>query len=55
MPRDEVPLEDIRNAARRALSYVQGMSHRAFLEDNKTKAATLYELVIMGEAATRLQ
>jgi hypothetical protein len=54
MQRDEVPLEDIRNAARRASSYIEGMSRGAFLEDNKTKAATLYELVIMGEAATRI-
>jgi uncharacterized protein with HEPN domain len=30
------------------------MSRQAFLVDNKTKAATLYELMIMGEAASRV-
>src|ERR1700674_5122925 len=54
MRRDEVPIEDIRNAARRALSYIEAMSRRAFLADNKTRAATLYEIAIMGEAASRV-
>ncbi len=54
MRHDEVPLDDILNAARRATSYIAGMSHHAFLRDAKTRAAVLFELVIMGEAASRV-
>lgn len=54
MQRDEVALEDIRNAARRAVSYVEGMNRAEFEADDKTKAAVVRELTIMGEAATRL-
>src|SRR5262245_23699016 len=54
MRRDEVSLEDIRNAARRARSYIEDMTRTKFLTDDKTKAAVVRELEIMGEAASRL-
>lgn len=54
MRRDEGSLEDIRNAARRCRAYVEGMSRAEFLADDKTRAAVVRELEIMGEAASRL-
>ncbi len=54
MHRDEVPVEDIRQDAVRAQSYLHGMSRADFLADNKTKAAVVRELEIMGEAASRV-
>lgn len=54
MRRDEVSLEDIRNAAKRAIAYAKGMTRAQFLSDDKTKAAVVREMEIMGEAATRI-
>ena len=54
MRRDEVSLEDIRLAAGRARSYVAGMARAEFLADDKTKAAVVREIEIMGEAASRI-
>lgn len=54
MRRDEVSLEDIRNAARRATGYVRGMTRAEFLADDKTKAAIVREMEIIGEAAQRV-
>jgi uncharacterized protein with HEPN domain len=53
MRRDDVSLTDMLNAARRAASYVKGMTRDAFLLDDRTKAAVVREMEIMGEAATR--
>lgn len=54
MRRDEVSLEDIRNAASRAIGYTRGMARDQFLSDDKTKAAVVREMEIMGEAASRI-
>ncbi|HET6387285.1 MAG TPA: HepT-like ribonuclease domain-containing protein [Armatimonadota bacterium] len=54
MLRDETCLDDVRNAARRSLSYVEGMTRAEFLADDKTKAAVVRELEIMGEGASRV-
>jgi uncharacterized protein with HEPN domain len=54
MRRDEVSLADMRNAARRASGYIQGMTRAAFIVDDRTKAAVVREMEIMGEAAARI-
>ena len=54
MRRDEVSLTDMRNAARRALDYVNGMTRDEFVTDQRTKAAVVREMEIMGEAAVRI-
>jgi uncharacterized protein with HEPN domain len=41
-------------AARLAGSYVEGMSKDAFLADTRTQQAVIMNLLIIGEAATRL-
>jgi uncharacterized protein with HEPN domain len=41
-------------AARLACSYVDGMNKEQFLADTKTQQAVIMNLVIIGEAATRM-
>jgi uncharacterized protein with HEPN domain len=41
-------------AARLALSYVEGMDGQGFAADRRTQQAVIMNLVIVGEAATRL-
>jgi uncharacterized protein with HEPN domain len=50
----EALLLDITLAAKRLASYVQGMTREQFLADDKTKAATVREIEIIGEACARL-
>jgi len=50
----ETLLIDIVSAARRLASYVDGMTREQFLADDKTKAAVVREMEIIGEAANRL-
>ena len=47
-------LEHISDSARLARSYVEGMSAEDFLVDARTQQAVVMNLVIIGEAATRL-
>ena len=54
MPRDEVTLLDIAQACRSILEFIGGMDREAFLEDLKTRSATLHQLMILGEATKRL-
>jgi uncharacterized protein with HEPN domain len=54
MPRDDVPLRDIANAARLVAEFVQGLDKSAFDVDWKTRSAVLYQLTVIGEAAKRL-
>src|SRR5437879_2656098 len=54
MRRDEVSLTDMQNAARRASGYISGMTRSAFMADDRTKAAVVREMEIMGEAAVRI-
>ena len=44
-------LADIVEAAEAVLRYVSGLSREAFLTDEKVRSATLYKLIIIGEAA----
>ena len=54
MPRDEVVLQDILNAARLVMDFIQGYDKPTFLEDWKTRSAVLYQLTVIGEAVKRL-
>lgn len=52
MPRDiDVYLEDMLDAATRALEYTSGMDRQAFFEDFRTQDAVLRNLEVIGEAA----
>lgn len=42
------------DATRLACSYVEGMDAEAFLDDARTQQAIVLNLVVIGEAATRL-
>ena len=47
-------LEHIRQAATTACAYVEGMSKADFLADTRTQQAVVMNLIIIGEAATKL-
>jgi len=47
-------LTHILDAALKATSYVEGMSKDQFLSDDRTQQAVILNLVIIGEAATKL-
>lgn len=47
-------LEDIRTAARKAQTFVAGITFAAFLTDEKTAFAVVRALEIIGEAARRI-
>ena len=47
-------IEHIRKAATQACSYVDGMSKAEFLADTKTQQAVILNLIVIGEAATKL-
>lgn len=47
-------LQHIRQAATDACGFVSGMSKDAFLADKRTQQAVILNLVIIGEAATRI-
>ena len=47
-------LEDIREAAQAARSFVEGMDREAFVADRKTVFAVVRALEIVGEAAKRV-
>lgn len=47
-------LEHILEAVDLALSYVEGMDQQTFLRDRKTQQAVIYNIVIIGEAASRI-
>lgn len=47
-------LDHIAQAARQACSYVEGMDSQTFLADPRTQPAVVLNLIIIGEAATRL-
>jgi uncharacterized protein with HEPN domain len=52
--RDRTALRDIRRACQLILRFSEGEPLRSFHSDAKFQAATLYEFIIMGEAAKRL-
>ena len=47
-------LDQMFEAARRARSYVEGMSKDAFLADTRTQEAVVLNLLVIGETATKL-
>lgn len=54
MSRDREYAVDILAAARLALSYVENVTHEAFMDDTMRQDAVVRELLIIGEAAKRL-
>ena len=54
MPRDEVTLSDMAKACRAIAEFLQGIDRETFLEDRKTRSATLHQLLVLGEATKRL-
>jgi uncharacterized protein with HEPN domain len=53
-PHDQEIIVDIVLAARGVLAFTGEVDEQAFSEDHKTQAATIHELLVMGEAAKRL-
>lgn len=47
-------IEHMRHAAALALSYTEGMAQDDFLDDTRTQQAVVMNLIIIGEAATKL-
>ncbi|MBI4263755.1 MAG: DUF86 domain-containing protein [Acidobacteria bacterium] len=45
---------DMLEAARRAETFVEGMTEAAFLDDIKTQSAVLHQLTVLGEAVRRV-
>jgi len=54
MRRDDVTLLDVEKAGRLVVTFVQGLTKDAFLDDIKTQSSVLYQLTVMGEAVKRL-
>jgi len=54
MPRDEAYLLDILIAARKALTFVEGMTWEAFAESELHQSAVIRLLEIIGEAAAHV-
>jgi len=55
-PREwRVRLDDMVQAAERALGYVQGLTYEQFAADCKTVDAVSYAIVVLGEAASALK
>ena len=54
MLRDEASLLDILKAARLAIEFKGALDRSNFLDDSKTQAAVLHELLVIGEAVKRL-
>ena len=51
---DPVNLEYIEIAARECLVFVENLDFDEFFNDRKTRAATVWQISVMGEAANRL-
>lgn len=47
-------LDHMLEAARQSCSYVEGLSKDEFLADKRTQQAVILNLVIIGEAATKV-
>jgi uncharacterized protein with HEPN domain len=52
--RDRASLLDIARAAQKVLQYKGNMDKIAFLADDKTQSAIVFQLLIIGEAVKRL-
>jgi uncharacterized protein with HEPN domain len=51
---DQEFLGDIREAIRRSMTYIAGMSYESFVLDTKTQDAVIRALEILGEATKNL-
>lgn len=51
---DHVLLRDIDDALQAATSFVVDLSKAEFIEQRQVRDAVMYELIVVGEAATRL-
>ncbi|WP_242171192.1 MULTISPECIES: DUF86 domain-containing protein [unclassified Pseudomonas] len=47
-------LDHIRQASTDAITFVEGLSKEAFLEDRRTQQAVVMSLIIIGEASTKI-
>jgi len=54
MHRDEVVIQDIINAARLVIEFVNGFDRDTFIDNWKTRSTVLYQLTVIGEAVKRL-
>ena len=54
MSRDNASLLDISRAAELILSFVDGVDRADFDTDVKTQSAVIHQLLVLGEAASRL-
>ena len=52
--RDRASLLDIARAAQKVLQYKSNMDKGAFLADDKTQSAIVFQLLIIGEAVKRI-
>jgi uncharacterized protein with HEPN domain len=52
--RDLASLLDISQAAQKVQKYKHGMDKAAFLNDDKTQSAIVFQLLIIGEAVKRI-
>ena len=51
---DDVTVLDVLLAARKSVEFLGDLDLPAFLEDEKTQAAVLHQLLVVGEAVKRL-
>ena len=51
---DDIVRQDIINAGKLILEFVEGFDKETFVEDWKTRSAVLYQLTVVGEAVKRL-
>jgi uncharacterized protein with HEPN domain len=52
--RDRASLLDVARAAQKVLQYKGNMDKGAFLADDKTQSAIVFQLLIIGEAMKRI-
>lgn len=51
---DDIVRQDILNAGKLILEFVDGFDMGTFIDDWKTRSAVLYQLTVVGEAVKRL-
>ena len=54
VPSPDDLLRHLREAAGQAVTYVEGLSREDFLADKRTQQAVILNIIILGEAATKL-
>jgi len=51
---DQQSIQDIWNAGKELLTFINGIDYEALEADRRTQVAILYEIIVIGEAANRL-